>query len=197
MSRLPVIVGTILLLSIAACDLINPGPESRTLIVLDHMVECTGVGPGLCMVAREPGSTELSRIYSGIEGFVYEWGYVHEIEVRDHTVRNPPADGSSIRTVLRRLVARDRVAPGTEFEIFLTGGPYQLHEVEPDTYRAYDSVNLVCGGDADCAGLSTAVAAESRIGFRLRHPASADLPLEVVAWEVCDRQILGSNRCTS
>lgn len=185
----------VLLLSIAGCDLM--GPDSRRLMILDHMVECTGMGPQLCMLAHEPGATELSRIYSGIEGFVYEWGYVHEIDVRDYTVRNPPADDSSIRTALRRSVARERVPAGTEFDIFLTGGSYALREIEPDTYRAYDSVNLACGGDVDCAGLSAAVVAESRIGLRLRHPASADLPLDVVAWEVCDGQMLGSTRCTS
>lgn len=179
------------------CGLIDPGPERRTLIVLDHMVECTGNGPQLCMLVHEPGSTEPSRIYFGIEGFAYEWGYLYEIDVEDHRVRNPPADGSSIRTVLRRVISKERVPEGTEFEIFLTGGPYSLAEGEPDRYRAYDSVDLICGGAVDCAGLSTAVAAGSRIGFRLRHQAAPDLPLEVVAWEVCDRQLMGSSSCTS
>lgn len=182
-------------MGIAGCDLVDIGPDRRTLIVLDHMVECTGVGPQLCMLVREPGSSELSRLYRGVEGFVYEWGYVHEIDVEEHRVRNPPADGSSIRTVLRRVVAKERVSAGTEFEIFLTGGSYSLREVAPGTYRAYDSVDLACSGDEGCAGLSTAVAAGSRIQFRLRHPESTELPLEVVAWEVCDRQLLGANTC--
>lgn len=182
-------------MALAGCDLVDIGPDRRTLIVADHMAECTGVGPQLCMLAREPGSSELSRIYSEIEGFVYEWGYVHKIDVEDHRVRNPPADGSSIRTVLRRVVAKERVPAGTEFDVFLTGGSYSLREVEPDSYRAYDSVDVTCSGNVDCAGLSTAVAADSRILFRLRHPESAELPLEVVAWEVCDRQLLGANTC--
>lgn len=171
-------------------------PARRTLIVLDHMVECVGVGTRLCLLVQEPGSANPSRIYSGIEGFTYEWGFVHEIDVEDHRVKNPPADGSSVRTVLLRHVSKERVPEGTEFEIFLTGNPYSVTEVEPDRYRAYSSVDLTCTGDLDCAGLSDSIAAESRIGFRLRHPEFAGLPLKTVAWEVCDRSLIGSNSCT-
>lgn len=186
-----------LVATLAGCGLLDPEPARRTLIVQHHGAECMGMAPQLCLLMREPGGTEFLRSYGGIEGFAYEWGYTYEIEIEEHRVPNPPADGSSIRRVLRAIESQERVAAGTEFQIFLTAGSWGLSEIAAGRYRAYDAVELVCAGDIDCGGLSTQVAAGARIDFRLRHPATPDLPLEVVEWRACEATMIGSNTCST
>lgn len=195
MTRSLILVAATLLALSSACALLEPDVVRRRLFVDHHLEECMGMGPQLCLLLKEPGDPEFSRHYGGIEGFVYEWGYVYEIVVEEHRVPNPPADGSSIRTVARRVVSKERVAPGTEFDIFLTGGAYQLHEVASDRYGIYHSAELRCAGDAKCPELRSAVESGARIEFRLQHPEAANLPLRVVRWEVCERSLTGSNSC--
>jgi hypothetical protein len=187
-----------LLLGAAACNPLEPrGPTERTLVVQHHREECVGEGYHLCLLIREPRQAEFLRHYGGIEGFEHQWGYVYEIEVEDHRVANPPADGSSIRTVLRRIVARERVPQGTEFETFLTAGHGRVVEVAPDRYRVYFSAaEFVCPPGTGCAELRTHVAAGARIRYRFRQPAAAADPLTVVEWQACRGGAPGSRICT-
>jgi hypothetical protein len=201
MSRIPASLAALLLAVTAGCNALEPTPliqpTQRTLLVQPHLVECTGEGFHLCLLVRTAEQPEFLRHYGGIEGFTYEWGHHYEIEFVDHPVANPPADGSSIRTVLRRINSRQRVEPGTEFEIFLTAGDFRVREIAPDHYRFYETAEFACPEGAACAGLRTHISAGARIRYRFRHPAAASQPLTVVEWEACERTLAGSNRCRS
>ncbi len=78
--------------------------ESKTLIVADHKVDCVGVGPQQCLLIKEREEDNWQFFYDGIEGFNYEAGFEYRIEVKVYDVINPPADGSSKRYVLKRII---------------------------------------------------------------------------------------------
>lgn len=180
--------------ALGGCDLLDGGTD-RTLIVLHHQVECSGVAVQLCLLVREPGQTGVERMYSTPRGFAYEWGFTYEIRIEEHEVSNPPLDGSSIRRELEQVVSMAPVAAGTEFETFLTASEGRVSEVSSGRFRFYDTKDFTCGGSGDCAALAAAVAAGERIRYRFAHPADLSEPLAVVAWEVCAARLVGSEIC--
>lgn len=196
--RVPASVAAAALLgALVACDLSGPDPPTRrTLLVQHHAEECLGPWGQLCLLVKDPAAPAFGRHYGAIEGLDYEWGFVYEIDVEEHRIANPPADGPSTRTVLRRLVSKERVPPGTEFDIFLTARLGGVVEVALDRYRFYGAAEFVCPADAGCAELRSQVAAGERIRYRFQHPAAPGAPLVVVRWEVCDSALIGSRTCS-
>jgi hypothetical protein len=133
-----------------------------------------------------PACSDFGFFYGSIEGFVYDWGYLYWLEVDEHRVENPPADASSIRTVLRTVNAKVRVPPGTQFDLVLTPGDGRVVEIAPDHYRFHWSAEFTCPADASCAELREQLAAGARVEFRFEHPVAPDDPLTVVWWAPCD-----------
>jgi len=175
-----------LLGAVAACDLMGLlGPTRRTYLVDHHPAECQGEALSLCLLVKEAGDQDYDFMYDGIEGFVHEWGFVYTIEVDEHRVRNPPADGSSVRRVLRRVVSKQRVPSATQFDIRLTSLDGRVEEVAPDHYRIYWSTEFTCL-DVSCAELRAQIDAGAQLGFRFEYPATPGAPLTVVRWDVCD-----------
>ena len=85
------------------------GAERITLFIGPEWVDCVGVGPRQCMQARESRGEPWQNFFDAIEGFDYEPGFEYELVVERHTVENPPADGSSLRYVLVRIVSKTPV----------------------------------------------------------------------------------------
>ena len=197
MTRFHGLLTAALLGALVGCDASGlGGPRERTLLVQDHAVECTGVSLQLCLLVKDPSTQQFTYYYGAIEGFVYEWGFIYEIDVEERAVANPLADGSSIQTVLRRVVSKQRVPPGTEFDLVLTAGNARVVEVAPDHYRFYATAEFICSG-ATCAELRAQIAAGTRIRYRFAHPITASDPLTVVQWEVCQAAPGGSDTCSS
>jgi hypothetical protein len=172
---------------VAGCDLIGlSGPTRRTLLVQHHPAECQGEGLLLCLLVKEVGDQDYSFMYGGIQDFVYEWAFVYTIEVEEHRVENPPADGSSVHTVLRQVVSKQRVPLATQFDIILTSGNGRVVEVAPDHYRYLRSADFTCPADASCTDLRAQIGAGARLGFRFEHPATPGAPLIVLRWDLCD-----------
>ncbi|KFL53515.1 MULTISPECIES: DUF4377 domain-containing protein [Burkholderia] len=81
-------------------------PVTKTVYVAPQSARCTGVAPMECLQVRSSPSEPWSLWYAGIEGFAYQPGYLYTLEVDEYRVARPPADGSSIRWVLKRVVER-------------------------------------------------------------------------------------------
>ncbi|MGU7812937.1 DUF4377 domain-containing protein [Burkholderia sp. AW49-1] len=81
-------------------------PVTRTVYVAPQAARCTGVAPMDCLQVRSSPAEPWSVWYAGIEGFAYQPGYQYVLEVDEYRVAQPPADGSSIRWVLKRVVER-------------------------------------------------------------------------------------------
>ncbi|KVG54823.1 hypothetical protein WS98_02865 [Burkholderia territorii] len=84
-------------------------PVTRTVYVAPQTARCTGVAPMDCLQVRGSPAEPWSLWYAGIEGFAYQPGYQYVLEVDEYRVAQPPADGSSIRWVLKRVVERRQV----------------------------------------------------------------------------------------
>ncbi|WP_105131734.1 DUF4377 domain-containing protein [Burkholderia sp. BE12] len=84
-------------------------PVAKTVYVAPQSARCTGVAPMECLQVRSRPSEPWSLWYAGIEGFAYQPGYLYTLEVDEYHVARPPADGSSIRWVLKRVVERRQV----------------------------------------------------------------------------------------
>ncbi|PFH29736.1 MULTISPECIES: DUF4377 domain-containing protein [Burkholderia] len=84
-------------------------PVTKTVYVAPQPARCTGVAPMDCLQVRSSPAEPWSLWYAGIEGFAYQPGYQYVLEVDEYRVAQPPADGSSIRWVLKRVVERRQV----------------------------------------------------------------------------------------
>lgn len=76
------------------------------VIVGSETVSCQGVVLTECLMVSTSSDPELSLWYSGIEGFTYQAGYTYELQVREEKIANPPADGSSIRWTLVKVISK-------------------------------------------------------------------------------------------
>jgi hypothetical protein len=107
--------------SLAACTSTMPTPEATpgspvsaskapaansdlTLHVDSKSVPCEGANPQTCLRVRRGDSAEWELFYDSIEGFEPKPGHAYELIVRLHPVEDPPADASSIRYELIRVV---------------------------------------------------------------------------------------------
>ena len=187
MTRLPSSIAAAFLAALLACDVVGlGGPGRRTLLLQHYRAECQGEALSLCLLVKEPGDSDFGFFYGSIEGFVYEWGYLYTLEVDEHRIEDPPADGSSIRTVLRTVIARERVPPGTQFDLVLTPGDGRVVEIARDHWRFHWSAEFTCPADASCAELREQLAAGGRVEFRFEHPVAPGDPITLVRWAPCD-----------
>ena len=79
-----------------------------TMYVKPNLVDCVGVAPRKCMVVREGKKGKWQNFYDSIAGFKFEEGFWYELKVDKFKVPNPPADGSSIRYKLVKLVSKKK-----------------------------------------------------------------------------------------
>ena len=82
----------------------------RQIIVADHKVDCVGVGPQSCLLTKPAGQTgnqsDWQYRYSGIEGFDYLPNYEYTLLIKNTPVSNPPADASSVRSQLVKIIEK-------------------------------------------------------------------------------------------
>lgn len=83
------------------------------MMVKDTKVSCTGGnGPMECLqvqMGEKVGSQTWEYFYSPIEGFNYQPGYVYTLKVKTEPIKNPPADGSSVKYTLIEVVLKEKV----------------------------------------------------------------------------------------
>ncbi len=83
----------------------------RKLEVDSQRVPCTGVGPQECLRVRGSADEPWTLFHGAIEGFTFEPGHRYTLLVDAIPVSNPPADESSLRTVLREQIRMVAVEP--------------------------------------------------------------------------------------
>ncbi|MEC7121037.1 MAG: DUF4377 domain-containing protein [Pseudomonadota bacterium] len=71
--------------------------------------DCVGVAPMKCMQYRKKGDRTWLNHYGEIEGFEYQPDYRYVLEIKQTSVLNPPADASSLRWELVRIVEKQPV----------------------------------------------------------------------------------------
>jgi heat shock protein HslJ len=98
---------TKILTSILALTFFMSGfAQHKTFFINSQQKDCTGVGPMKCLQYKEIEDGAWKLMYQVIEGFEFEPGYLYTIKVKQTKVKNPPADGSSIRYTLKKIVSK-------------------------------------------------------------------------------------------
>ncbi|MBD0400362.1 META domain-containing protein [Flammeovirga sp. EKP202] len=142
----------------------QPNLSTKTLIIGSKKVDCTGVGPQKCYQIKEDGAEEWSNFYGTIEGFEYKEGYEYQIEVAMTEVENPPADASSLKYKLVKVL-KEKQDPYMTLE-----GTWVIENLEGKTtdplktYIAFDPATGRISGYAGCNGL----------GGSMKYDAEAD-----------------------
>ncbi|MGY3942800.1 DUF4377 domain-containing protein [Aeromonas tecta] len=99
--KAPLLLCSALLLS--ACQ---STPATETLYIKSQLADCIGVAPMKCMQVRGQPGESWSFFYQQIEGFNFEPGYNYELEVSKEQLTDVPADASSVRYQLIKVVSK-------------------------------------------------------------------------------------------
>ncbi len=78
--------------------------EIKTIFVGPNLVDCVGVGPQKCMQVRDDEKSEWTNFYDKITGFDFVEGNSYTLSIKITDVANPPADASSKKYELVRIV---------------------------------------------------------------------------------------------
>lgn len=184
----PIIAALAAVVPITACDALGiDDTRIRIYEVAPHKGNCQGLFETLCLRVRVPGEEAFQNFLETPRGFDFEWGFAYLIRVEERELDEVPADGSSIRRTLDRLLSRTRVPPGTVFTVTIPSG--FLATSAPGRYDLpSESLELQCLEPADCTELDSLVAEESRVHLALAFPESPDSPLLIQSWQARPHQ---------
>ncbi len=97
----------ILTLFLAGC--VSAGTkESEVFYINDQLVDCVGVAPMKCMQVKSSPTGSWQFFYGHIDGFDYEEGYEYTISVLKTNISQPPADGSSVKYSLIKIINKTK-----------------------------------------------------------------------------------------
>lgn len=83
---------------------LEPLFETTTLYVDSKLADCVGVSPQKCMLIKDDPNSDWQMFYDKIEGFDYQEGTKYKIKVKITDVENPPADASSLKYTLIKIL---------------------------------------------------------------------------------------------
>jgi len=89
-------------------DIPTSAGRERIVLVSGERKPCTGVAPMQCLQVRTEPGAPWQNFYGDIEGFSWQEGVDYVLRIREYTVANPPADGSSRRWVLEEILDRSK-----------------------------------------------------------------------------------------
>ncbi|HVI43659.1 MAG TPA: DUF4377 domain-containing protein [Chitinophaga sp.] len=84
-------------------------PKTQTIYIKESKEPCTGVAPMECLQIKGIKDSAWSNFYTNIEGFKYTPGYRYKLVVRITTIKNPPADGSSLKYTLKKILEKKKI----------------------------------------------------------------------------------------
>ena len=87
---------------------VQPTSTQKILEIAPTLEDCVGVVKTQCLQVREAGG-DWGNFFGNIEGFTFKADYSAKILVNVTKLENPPADGSSLKYTLVRLLDLDPV----------------------------------------------------------------------------------------
>jgi heat shock protein HslJ len=109
--------------------------QEVTMIIGPDKVSCTGVAPMQCLQYKYADNESWKTLYGGIEGFEHQAGYRYVLLVREERIIHPPADGSSIKHTLIKVLDQQKVSANPTQ---MLQGPWIL-----DAIRTGDSLETI------------------------------------------------------
>jgi len=99
-------LGATATLLLSACQNAPAPTQGETLYINSQLVHCVGVGPMQCMQVRSNEQQPWTLFYQQIEGFQFEPGYRYQLTVSKEQLTDVPADASSLRYQLIKVVSK-------------------------------------------------------------------------------------------
>ena len=84
--------------------------ETKTFFIHPQLVDCVGVGPMKCMLVRENTYSDWKFFYDKIQRFNFVPGNAYQVSVMITDVINPPADASSKKYELIKIISQELTA---------------------------------------------------------------------------------------
>ncbi|MGF6845321.1 heat shock protein HslJ [Chitinophaga sp. W3I9] len=85
-------------------------PKTQVIYVKESKEPCTGVAPMECLQIKGVNDADWSNLYTNISGFKYTPGYRYKLRVKITRVKNPPADGSSLKYTLAKVLEKKKIS---------------------------------------------------------------------------------------
>jgi len=123
------ILGIIIGLSLAIIFTPSHAEEVKTFFVSPNLVDCVGVGLQKCMQVRENQHTEWLNFYDKIQGFRFVEGNSYQISVKITDVENPPADASSKKYELIKIIKQESTTDHIPYKNTCAPGFVPLGEI--------------------------------------------------------------------
>ncbi|WP_269227281.1 DUF4377 domain-containing protein [Flavobacterium eburneipallidum] len=104
------------------------------------------VGPVLTLIVQEGnaiGTANWQRFYENIEGFNYVPGKIYNLSVSVEQIKNPPADGSSLKYKLLKINSIQEVSNETPFDIDLKKNG-ESFVTKKAGYQLLDQIEIDC-----------------------------------------------------
>ena len=147
----------------------------ETYSMTPFKVECQGVGPALCLLGLHQETAEGLIFHEGIEGFTFRWGWIQTIRISEIEVKDPPADGSSIRYVVEEVIESRRVPEEAIFTLYIDRE--YITGTRASGYSLIDSTRVTCATSEVCDALEQKLASPARFELTMDYPAIEGDPL--------------------
>jgi hypothetical protein len=145
--------------------------------IAGHRAPCVGSTTQLCLVVKKPGQASLGLFYDSIEGLAPRWGREYTVEMDVVPVPNPPADGSSLRYVLRTIVRDEAVPPGRSFNfrVFDAGSGVAafVTVLGAADGRLMDGTTFICPTASTCSDIQVRLSRSGAFDILFEHRADS------------------------
>ncbi len=84
--------------------------KTKKIYIASALADCQGEAPQKCMHYKENPTDDWNYFYDTIEGFDYEEGHQYLVEVAVTEIENPPADASSLKYTLVKILSKEKDA---------------------------------------------------------------------------------------
>jgi hypothetical protein len=169
------LAGASVVLLTSACD------DTREIEVNHYRQSCSGMSAQLCYLTRDVGEADWSYFYDGIDGFEFEWGHSYRLTVIEHTIANPPADGSSVETTLEQIVDDQVVPAGTTFNFNVAVSDHLIQrDAEGQGGQFTDGKLFICDTPEVCDDLDALLSGSADFEVVFQHADDVSDPLIVV-----------------
>ena len=175
-------------LILSACTLDEDETRSQSETVNMRIDHFRGVGTGMFpkLVYRiqegdKIGSENWNNLYSEINGFTYEKGFVYDLKIKKMNIQDPPQDASSIKYELQEMISKTAVAADTQFSIdlkwvFDDGNNLLFVNRNSETgYTILDQLTIDCSDL--CDDLATKLAQPVKVSGVFQHESEDVLKL--------------------
>jgi len=159
-------IGLILFaLLITECSSTNIDFKETVYWVNSTKVDCTGVGKMNCLQVQNGNELDLNKewnlFYSQIIGFDYEPSFIYKLNIKEETIENPPADGSSIKYTLIEVLEKKQDTRYNIHDIYILksihGKELQLSDLKKQPNLEINITKMMISGNNGCNNYSGSI----------------------------------------